>query len=307
MSMPQSTLSRGTLFAVIFWMLGGCTIGVQPPASDGSTNQPAAQAPTQANTPPVANWQQELTGVQGQIKKMGDIQNKALASVENRLALLEKEVNELRGELDVARRDNLKLSDRLVQREKQSVARNIAAAPPPPQPFDPPAAVVAQPAKPAVIQPAQPPAPAEPEITPIPTVPEDAPMPASAREAYEAAFLKLRSGKYQASLEDFSQFLKWFPNDSLADNAQYWIGELYYVQKQYPEALQAFNTVLVKWPDSTKIPACLLKIGFAFYELGDMVNAKASLSRLLTDHPDSNAVSLAKQRLQMINNRAAGQ
>lgn len=130
--------------------------------------------------------------------------------------------------------------------------------------------------------------------------------PESPKKAYEEAFLLLKGGRYEESLVAFKNYMEWFPNDNLSDNAQYWIGELYYVQRKFPDALMAFNQVLVRWPTSGKIPASLLKIGFSFFELGDMENAKNSLSRLVSDYPDSPAISMAKQRLEMIEEKQKG-
>ncbi|MBF0161528.1 MAG: tol-pal system protein YbgF, partial [Magnetococcales bacterium] len=157
-----------------------------------------------------------------------------------------------------------------------------SAPPPSAKPATPAAAAAAKAppaagAKPAVAQPA-----------------------ATPQQVYDAAFALLKSGQYGASREGFENFLAKFPEDTLADNAQYWIGELYSVQKQYREALAAFGQVLTRWPTSAKVPPSLLKIGYAFYELGDMASARASLTKLVNDYPDSSAVSMARQRLQDI-------
>lgn len=122
----------------------------------------------------------------------------------------------------------------------------------------------------------------------------------SPEDVYNAAFLRLKGGQYEEALEGFKGFLQWFPEDPLADNAQYWVGEVYYVQRHFPEALMAFNQVLVRWPSSDKVPASLLKIGFSFYELEDLRNAQSSLQRLIRDYPDSPAVTMARQRLRVI-------
>lgn len=305
MSMPFSRLPARVLLLLTLLALGGCTIGVQPPGVDTEAQAPPSLAGDKAKQPVVA-VNQELSSLQKLLEKNSKIQHQAMANVENRISLLEKEVNELRGDLDLSRRENQQLTSRLAVAENQAAVAAAAITKPQQPPMtaaiapSPPVVIIKQPVveapKPPVIVAQKPPPMAQP-----------AGPPDSAKDSYEAAFLKLRSSKYQEALEEFVQFLKWFPDDNLADNAQYWIGELHFVLKQYPEALQAFNNVLVKWPGSTKIPACLLKIGFAFYELGDMNNAQASLNRLISDYPSSNAVSLAKQRLQLIRERIGRQ
>ncbi len=60
----------------------------------------------------------------------------------------------------------------------------------------------------------------------------------------------------------FQQFLQSYPQSSLADNAQYWLGESYYVTRDFQNAAAAFQTVLDRWPDSRKAPDALLKLGY---------------------------------------------
>src|SRR5690606_6728988 len=85
------------------------------------------------------------------------------------------------------------------------------------------------------------------------------------RANYQAAFDLLKDGKYQEAINGFTQFLATFPNSTLADNAQYWLGEAHYVTRQFSEALRHFQTVIDKYPDSRKIPDALLKIGYCNY------------------------------------------
>ncbi|MEO5377757.1 MAG: tol-pal system protein YbgF [Magnetococcus sp. DMHC-6] len=128
-------------------------------------------------------------------------------------------------------------------------------------------------------------------------------FPATAKDSYDNAFTLLKNLQYDQSLQAFNDFLKRFPDDILADNSQYWVGEIHYVQGRFPESLVAFNQVLTKWPTSDKVPGSLLKIGFSFYELGDLPNARASLQRLIKEYPDSPAVAKAQQRLQIIDRK----
>ena len=66
---------------------------------------------------------------------------------------------------------------------------------------------------------------------------------------------------------------------SLADNAQYWLGEAYYVNKSYPEAQAAFQRVVDKYPQSRKRPDALLKIGYCQYELKQWDAGQRALCR----------------------------
>ena len=84
----------------------------------------------------------------------------------------------------------------------------------------------------------------------------------SDQDNYQLAFDFLKNGRYMESAEAFDQFLTVFPSSPLADNAQYWLAETYYVQRQFTTALPVFQTVVDRYPDSTKLPDALLKIGF---------------------------------------------
>ena len=84
----------------------------------------------------------------------------------------------------------------------------------------------------------------------------------------------------------------------MADNAQYWLGEAYYVNKQYPESLAAFQRVVEKFPGSRKLPDALLKIGYCDYELKDYSAARSALEQVAAKYPDSASARLAQQRLE---------
>jgi tol-pal system protein YbgF len=83
----------------------------------------------------------------------------------------------------------------------------------------------------------------------------------------------------------------------LADNAQYWLGEAYYVNRTYSEAQIAFQRVVDKYPQSRKIPDALLKIGFCRYEMKLFDSAKAVLEQVVSQYPDSPSAKLARERL----------
>jgi tol-pal system protein YbgF len=117
------------------------------------------------------------------------------------------------------------------------------------------------------------------------------------RANYQAAFDLLKDGKYPEAINGFKQYLTTFPNSTLADNAQYWLGEAHYVTKQYPDALRDFRTVLEKYPESRKIPDALLKIGYCNYELKNWAEARSSLGQVVQRFGDTTAARLASQRL----------
>ncbi len=118
------------------------------------------------------------------------------------------------------------------------------------------------------------------------------------RANYQAAFEMLKEGRYGESAQAFQQFLVAFASSPLADNAQYWLAETYYVQRNFKTALPAFEKVLETYPESRKIPDALLKIGYCNYELEQWDQARTALQQVAADYPETTAARLANQRLE---------
>ena len=125
--------------------------------------------------------------------------------------------------------------------------------------------------------------------------------PSSTEQAvYAQAFDALKAGSYSLAITGFKDFLATYPNSSLAENAQYWLGEAYYVNHDYESAGGAFRTVLKKWPDSRKAPDALLKLGYAQYAQKQYPAAKATLTDVTKKYPGTDAAKLAADRLKRI-------
>jgi tol-pal system protein YbgF len=132
----------------------------------------------------------------------------------------------------------------------------------------------------------------------------------AAAGAEQAAYLQslnlLKSGKYPDAIASLQQFLTTYPKSDLADNAEYWLGEGYYVTGDFPKAAMAFHTVLDQWPMSGKAPDALLKLGYTQYEMKQYADARATLTDVTKRFPDSNAAHLASDRLQQMRRGSAG-
>jgi len=145
---------------------------------------------------------------------------------------------------------------------------------------------------------------AEPPPLAVSGLPDEEPEPVrpvlagSDQDNYQRAFNLLRDGRYGESAAAFEQFLAVFPSSPLADNAQYWLAETYYVQRQFTTALPAFQVVVEAYPDSSKLPDALLKIGFCNYELQQWGEAQDALQRVAREFPATTAARLATQRLE---------
>ncbi len=123
---------------------------------------------------------------------------------------------------------------------------------------------------------------------------------AAAQSAYEHAFDTLKSGNYAAAVMQFQQFLQDYPNSGLDDNAQYWLGESYYVMRDYDHAAAAFRTVGDKYPQSRKAPDALLKLGYTQLDQQKNDEGRATLQLVLQRFPMSDAAKLAMQRLMQL-------
>jgi len=124
-----------------------------------------------------------------------------------------------------------------------------------------------------------------------------APDPAAEKAAYDQAFQALKELRYADAAQSFQSFLDQYPNSEYADNAQYWLGESYYVTRNYDIALKAFQDLMDNYPDSTKVPDALLKVGYTHYELQQWDRARAALTQVQEKYPDTTLSRLAESRL----------
>jgi tol-pal system protein YbgF len=125
--------------------------------------------------------------------------------------------------------------------------------------------------------------------------------PSSTEQAvYGQAFDALKAGSYSIAITGFKDFLSTYPTSSLAENAQYWLGESYYVTHDYGSAAGAFRTVLKKYPDSRKAPDAMLKLGYTEAAQKQYGAARSTLTELTQKYPDSDSAKLAADRLKKL-------
>lgn len=122
--------------------------------------------------------------------------------------------------------------------------------------------------------------------------------PVKEQQAYQAAFNLLKAGRYDQAAKAFQSFLDEYPNGKFADNAQYWLGESYYVTRNFDNAMREFNKLVTEHPDSQKVTHALLKIGYINDELGQQEKAREVLTNLTKNYPQSTAAGLAAKRLE---------
>ena len=100
----------------------------------------------------------------------------------------------------------------------------------------------------------------------------------------------------------FKSFYQRYPDHELADNAQYWLGEIYYDREDYPNAILAFKEVVTRHVEENKAPDALLKIGYAYIALDDPANARVFLKRVIKNYPFGESEAKARAKLKEIEN-----
>ena len=118
--------------------------------------------------------------------------------------------------------------------------------------------------------------------------------PATPQDQYNYAFGLLQRADYPNAETALRAFVAKFPKDPLAGNAQYWLGETFYVRKDWNNAAIAFADGYEKYPKSSKAQDDLLKLGMSLANLGQKPNACAAFARLDRDFPS--APDTIKQR-----------
>ncbi len=125
------------------------------------------------------------------------------------------------------------------------------------------------------------------------------------RRDYDAAWKLIEQKDYNRAIDRFKAFITKYPKSAYAGNAQYWIGECYYALRQFDKAIPAFNAVRRNYPKGDKVPAALLKMGYAFAELAktdpqSKTDARFVLQELIDQYPKSEEAAKAKQKLKTL-------
>ncbi|MEW8231940.1 MAG: tol-pal system protein YbgF [Candidatus Thiodiazotropha endolucinida] len=232
------------------------------------------------------------------------LQNQSLADLVLQVQQLRQEVRQLRGDLEEQKYNMDGMSRR--QRDlyvdidqRLSRIQSGGAMSPTPQPVTTP--VTPPPASGAVGQTAA----VSPE--PPPEAPASAaigsvtpPDPKKESEAYQAAFNLLKQGRYGESITAFSSFLRDYPGGEYEDNAQYWLAEASYVNRDFDTALGEFTKIMENYPDSPKVPGAMLKIGYIQYEKKNWTGTRNILKQLIDNFPATTESRLAQKRLQRL-------
>ncbi|CAB1277443.1 tol-pal system protein YbgF [Candidatus Nitrosacidococcus tergens] len=119
-------------------------------------------------------------------------------------------------------------------------------------------------------------------------------------QAYQHALEVLQEGHYTEAIIAFTKFSKQYPESDKFADAQYWLGEAYYMNQNFQETITAFQAFINDSPESLKVPNAILKQGISYYELSQKNQAKDKFEKIVAEYPSSTARQLADEYLKKI-------
>jgi tol-pal system protein YbgF len=137
------------------------------------------------------------------------------------------------------------------------------------------------------------------KVVPVvtPAAQAKAPKKLGEEEIYKLGKQAFDQGDSDTAKKHFQELIKRFPKSENADNAQFWIGEIYYREKWYEKAILEYQNVIEKFPKGNKVPAALLKQGLAFQNIGDKANSRLILEELIKKYPKTNEAKIAREKI----------
>ena len=131
-----------------------------------------------------------------------------------------------------------------------------------------------------------------PALSPAPSGP-----PPSADNLYSNGLRDITSGKYELARQEFQDYLKYYGDTDLASNAQFYLGQIAYAQKNYNQAVSEYDRVLTNYPKSFKLATARLKKGMALLELGQKTSGIRELREVVKRYPGSEDERQARAKL----------
>jgi len=119
----------------------------------------------------------------------------------------------------------------------------------------------------------------------------------SADTLYSNGLRDITSGKYDLARSEFEDYLKYYGDTDLASNAQFYLGEIAYSQRQYSQAVTEYDKVLTNYPKSFKLAPARLKKGMALIELGQKTSGVKELREVVKRYPGTEEERRARAKL----------
>jgi tol-pal system protein YbgF len=211
-----------------------------------------------------------VSKIKSNMDELRDATQKNLATSNARLDSMTTQIQALSESLDEAKARLSKLGEQLAQ--TQNIIQTITA--PPQQP------AASAPGGPGV------------EATPPkPSIPDPDSL-------YNSGLTDYNGGQYDLAIQAFLQYLQYYGDTDRASNAQFYIGEIYYSQKKYNNAITEYDKCIER--GGNKAAAAQLKKGFALLEMGEKSAGAKELRSLIQQYPNSHEADLARQRLRKL-------
>ena len=144
------------------------------------------------------------------------------------------------------------------------------------------------------------------QVAAPPTGPATGTPPDSPDAIYASALSDYTSGRYKMALGEFQHYLKYYGTTPLAGNAQFYIGQIHFMQENYDDAISAFNVVIERYAEGTKVTQAIYKKGLAMEKLGQKTSAIKEFRTLVNRYPNSPEAKLAAQELSKLGARTSG-
>jgi len=119
----------------------------------------------------------------------------------------------------------------------------------------------------------------------------------SADTLYSNGLRDITSGKYELANSEFQDYLRYYGDTDLASNAQFYLGEIAYAQKNYEQAVQEYDKVLNNYPKSFKLAPARYKKGMALLELGQKNSGIKELREVVKRYPGTEEERRARAKL----------
>ncbi len=140
----------------------------------------------------------------------------------------------------------------------------------------------------------------KPNAVKLPTAPKNKQAETDEKNAYTAAYLALKSGRYDEASAGFVKVIKAHPKGEYTDQAYYWLGESLVALLRNEEALESFTVVANQYPKSSKYAAALLKIASVYKNMKYYDQAEKTLQRVIKEHPDGRTAERARAELKLL-------
>lgn len=272
--------------------LCGCAMAqpdILPPVIDNSSYPDSVPPPVSTATVPASNaleligrvdqLQNEVQQLTGRVEEQG-----------NQINELKKQLSTLSSDVD----ERLRTVENNGSVSAPPTAETVSTPPaetPVAEPPAPPVAETPPPAAEPVAKPAQ---------TTLPAPKQEVQASGGEKQAYQQAYSSLRNGKTDQSIEQFKAYISQYPDGGYIDIAHYWLGEAYRVKPDTNAARQAYNTVLEKYPNSTKVAESLLKLGYIEIDEKNNEKAREYLTRVTSEFPNTPAAHAAEKKLKQL-------